>query len=81
MTMPTVFIMINAEAGSEQQLFDKLKKLPVVKEIHRLYGIYDIMIRVDAQSIEALKQQVTPKIRSMEEVRSTLTMIAFESYP
>ena len=40
--MPSAFVLINAEIGFESSIFKELEKMPNIKEIHVLYGIYDV---------------------------------------
>lgn len=72
------FVLINAEIGSEHELLQDLKKIPNVKEAHAVYGVYDIVAKVEAETMEKLKELVTWKIRRLDKVRSTLTMIVME---
>lgn len=76
--LPTAFVLINAEIGSEHELLQDLKKIPNVKEAHAVYGVYDIVAKVEAETMEKLKELVTWKIRRLDKVRSTLTMIVME---
>jgi DNA-binding Lrp family transcriptional regulator len=46
-----------------------------VKEIHEVYGVYDLVVRVETDKISELKDTLDEKIRSLDGVRSTLTMI------
>ncbi len=73
--MPAAFVVINAEMGSEQEVLDELKKLEGVKEAYLVYGIYDIIGKVEADSMEELRDTVTWKVRKINKVRSTLTML------
>ena len=73
--MPAAFIVINAELGSEEEVLDELKKLEGVKEAHCVYGVYDIIAKVEADSMEELKDAVTWKVRKINKVRNTLTML------
>jgi len=76
--MPLSFVLINAEIGSEDEVLKELKKLPNVKESYVVYGVYDIVAKVQAESMDKLKEVVTWKIRRLDKVRSTLTMIVVE---
>ena len=78
MKMPLSFVLINAEIGSEDEVLKELKKLPNVKESYVVYGVYDIVAKVQAESMDKLKEVVTWKIRRLDKVRSTLTMIVVE---
>ncbi|MHB8566944.1 MAG: Lrp/AsnC ligand binding domain-containing protein [Nitrososphaerales archaeon] len=76
--MPIAFLLINAEPGSEAELVRELKGIETVKEVHSVYGVYDIVVKVEAETTEKIKDTITWKIRSLEKVRSTLTMIVIE---
>lgn len=76
--MPAAFVLINAEIGTENELAQELKKIPNVKEAHTVYGVYDIVTKVEAETMDKLKELVTWKIRRLDRVRSTLTMIVME---
>ncbi|MEM2843650.1 MAG: Lrp/AsnC ligand binding domain-containing protein [Candidatus Bathyarchaeia archaeon] len=77
--MAIAFVLINAEIGSESELVEELKKMPYVKEAYLVYGVYDIIARIEAETMDKLKEVVTWKIRKLNKVRSTLTMIVMES--
>jgi DNA-binding Lrp family transcriptional regulator len=76
--MPLAFVLINAEIGSEDEVVSELRKIGNVKESYVVYGVYDIVAKVEADSMDKLKEVVTWKIRRLEKVRSTLTMIVVE---
>jgi DNA-binding Lrp family transcriptional regulator len=76
--LPTAFVLINAEIGSEDDVLQELRKLPNVKEAYIVYGVYDIVTKVEAESMDKLKEVITWKIRRLDKVRSTLTMIVVE---
>jgi len=76
--MPLAFVLINAEIGSEDEVVTELRKLANVKESYVVYGVYDIVAKVEADSMDKLKEIVTWKIRRLDKVRSTLTMIVVE---
>ncbi len=69
------FVLLNVEIGLEKKMMDKLKAISEVKEAHLLHGIYDIIARVESDTMLDLKETISNKIRKLEKVRSTLTMI------
>lgn len=73
------FVLINSEIGGENEILEDLKKVKNVKEAHIVYGVYDIIAKVEAESMDKLKNVITWKIRRLDRVRSTLTMIVVES--
>ena len=77
--MPTAFVLINTEIGSSiVDVLEDLKKVEGVDEAFAVYGVYDIIARVRAESMDKLKEIVTWRIRRVDKVRTTLTMIVVE---
>ncbi len=77
--MPIAFVLINTEIGAEEEVLAELRKVNEVKEAYMVYGVYDIIARIQAETMEKLKEIVSWKIRRLDKVRSTLTMIVIES--
>lgn len=76
--MPQAFVLINVESGAEEEVVASLKKIEGVEEAYYSYGVYDIISKVKAETMEKLKDLVTRKIRTLNQVRSTLTLIMME---
>jgi DNA-binding Lrp family transcriptional regulator len=76
--MPKAFVLMNAELGSEDSLVSELKKLDSVKEVYQVYGVYDIVAQVEADTMDKVKETITWKLRKLNGVKSTLTMIVME---
>ena len=73
--MPTAYIFLNTEIGAENQVFKALKKVEGVEEVHNLWGVYDIIANVKAESMEELKFIITKRIEKIGKINSKLTMI------
>jgi DNA-binding Lrp family transcriptional regulator len=73
--MPIAFVLINTELGSEEEIVSGLNKIEGVKEVYQVYGVYDIVVKIEAETMEKLKDMVTWKIRHLDRVRSTLTLV------
>ena len=73
--MAKAFVLINAEIGAEEEVLNSLNSIAEVREAHVVYGVYDIITMIEADTMDELKEVVTSKIRGIERVRSTLTMI------
>lgn len=76
--MTSAYVLINTEIGSEDEVLSKLQQIGNVKEVHLVYGVYDLVALVEAPDLDKLKEIVTWKIRKLDKVRSTLTMIIVE---
>ncbi|RLF08386.1 MAG: Lrp/AsnC family transcriptional regulator [Thermoprotei archaeon] len=78
--MGVAFVLISTEIGSEKEVLEKLKTVSEVKEAYIVYGVYDIVAKVEIKDVDKLKEIITSKIRRLDKVRSTLTMIAVEGF-
>ena len=76
--MPTAYVLINCDLGSEESIIGELKKLPGTVEVNGVYGVYDVVAKVSADTIEKLRETITWHVRKIDKVRSTLTMIVIE---
>jgi DNA-binding Lrp family transcriptional regulator len=77
-TMPLAIVSINTELGSEDELLRELRKLNNVSEAHAVYGVYDIVAKVEAETMKELKEVITSKVRKLKNLRSSLTMMVTE---
>ncbi|HDD33673.1 MAG TPA: Lrp/AsnC family transcriptional regulator [Thermofilaceae archaeon] len=78
--MSTAFVLISTEIGAERDVLERLRELPEVAEAYIVYGVYDLVVKIKVEEPNQLKEVVTSKIRRIERVRSTLTMIAVEGF-
>lgn len=73
--MPEAFVMVNTEIGAEADTLKAIKKIEGVEEAKAVYGVYDIIVRVKADTMEKLREIVTWYVRKVDKVISTLTLI------
>lgn len=78
--MPIAIILINTEVGADEEIFEKLKNIPEVKQVYMVYGLYDIAAVVESEDLNKLRDVVYNRVRSMPKVKSTLTMIVVKSF-
>jgi DNA-binding Lrp family transcriptional regulator len=73
--LPEAFVMVTTEIGAEANVLKDLKKIEGVVEANAVYGVYDIIVRVKADTMDKLKEIVTWHVRRVDKVRNTLTLI------
>ena len=76
--MAIAYVLINCDLGYEEQVIEELKHISDVKEVHGTFGAYDIFVKVESDQITTLRETMTWKIRKIDRVRSTLTLMAIE---
>lgn len=76
--MASAYVLINCELGSEESVISQLKALDSVKEVHGTFGAYDILAKVESYEVSTLREAITWKIRKIDKIRSTLTLMGIE---
>ena len=76
--MATAFVLVNAELGEEGRVLKELRSMSEITEAHIVYGVYDIIAKIEAKTMDELKEVVSSKIRKLGSIRSTLTLNAVE---
>ena len=81
--MPTAYVLLNSDLGSDETIITKVKEIldnePDLKyEVQGVYGVYDIVLKVTSEKTDNLRSVITNKIRKIDKVQSTLTMMVIE---
>ena len=76
--MAEAYVLINCEIGSEEKVIEELKTIDGVKEVHGTFGAYDVLAKVESAQVETLRETITWKIRKIDKIRSTLTLMGIE---
>jgi DNA-binding Lrp family transcriptional regulator len=73
--MPTAFVMISTELGSEEQVVKDLNNLPHIKETYVVYGIYDLITKVEFADNQELSEIIIRQIRGIHGIKNTITLM------
>ena len=71
------YVLLNTELGKEPDVIQAMKSAKEIKNIYSLYGIYDIIVEVEAETMEKVKEVVFNRIRRLDNVKSTITLITY----
>jgi DNA-binding Lrp family transcriptional regulator len=69
------YVLLTTDIGREQEICKKIKLIPEVRNAYTLHGVYDLIIDIETDDVNHLKEVIQKRIRSMEKVQSTITMI------
>ncbi len=73
------FVLIRVGAGMEREVYNGLSDMPEVKGIQLVFGHYDIIVRLESRNLSELSEIVLERIRNIDGVSTTTTLIASES--
>jgi len=77
--METAFVMIICDAGATGQVTKKLQLIDEIKETIPVWGAYDVVVKITAPTTEALRDTIRQKVRTTDNVRTTVTLTLVES--
>ena len=81
--VPTAYVLLNSDLGSDESIIIEAKKILASEkniqfEIQGVYGVYDIVLKITTDTTDHLRSIITNKIRKINKVQSTLTMMVIE---
>jgi len=74
----TAFVLINCELDSEKDIVQQLKSIGNVKYVYDVFGAYDIVVKLESEHAEKIREIITQKIRRIDKISSTLTLMVVE---
>ena len=81
---PIAYVLITAEPKRLKEVVSEIRKIEGVVEAqtsaYTLYGNYNILAKIQAETMDQLEKIVASRIRRLESVRSTATMIVTENH-
>ena len=81
--MPTAYVLINSDLGTDESIISKIKEIlkdekSIEFTTQGVYGIYDIVLKISSDNTDILRNIITYKIRKINNVQSTLSMMVVE---
>jgi len=80
--VPTAYVLLNSDLGSDESIISEVKQILVDEnityEIQGVYGVYDIVLKLISDDAVKLRSIITNKIRKINKVQATLTMMVIE---
>ena len=81
--MPIAYVLINSDLGTDVSIIAKIKEIltdnnDVQCEIQGVYGVFDIILKLSSTDSDILRSIITNKIRKINNIQSTLTMMVTE---
>jgi DNA-binding Lrp family transcriptional regulator len=72
--MPIAFALIQCDTLAVDNVIEQLKKIDSVKEIQGVFGVYDIIIKVQPKDTKTIPEIISTQIRKIDKLKSTLTL-------
>jgi DNA-binding Lrp family transcriptional regulator len=73
------FALLSISPLKEKEVYQTLQRISEIIEIHPLFGEYDILVKISANDIDTIGDVIINKIRSIDGVMDTKTLIGTKS--
>jgi len=72
------YVLIKSDLGAEQKVIEQLEKLEQVVRIDRTFGDYDMVVKMESEHIEKIRETISRNIKKIDKVRATRTLVKRE---
>ncbi len=76
--MTIAYVMLNCDLGAEEEIVEKLKTLENVLHISETMGAHDMLVKLEAENFEKVREVITWNIKNIPKVRTTVTLVEKE---
>ncbi len=73
--MISAVVLLNTEVDAPENILENVKQVEGVEEAHALFGVYDLLVKVKADSIDQIKDITKTHIKQVPGVTSSLTLM------
>ena len=77
--MTDAYVMLNCDLGKEHEIMEQLRELEQVVDVFETIGTHDMLVKLQAENFEKVREIVSRNIQQLKNVRSTTTSIKKES--
>ena len=72
--MSISYVLIRCEVDHEELVMNELKKIDSIKEMMRVMGSYDVVVKIEEESPSHVKKVISSRIRTVKNIKSTITL-------
>lgn len=77
--MERLFLLVETEVGKLEEVTRKVRAVPYVVEVHGVTGPFDLIVKLEAEHINAALDVVVHKIRRIPGIKGTETLVTVSS--
>jgi len=80
MMVEKAFVLINTDDHiDDDKIIAQLKKIDGISEVCKVSGIYNILVKVEAETMHKVAKVVNHRLKNLRNIQSTLTMVAIRN--
>lgn len=76
--MIEAYVLLRVKPGMDRSVFQAVKNLKQVKDMETLYGEYDLLMKIQVETMDDLDAFIFDTVRTIQGVERTTTLITIE---
>ncbi len=73
------YLLIKSDLGAEEKVKEQLEQIDQVSKVERTFGAYDMVVKMESENIEKIRETIAWNIKKIDKIRSTLTLVKNEN--
>lgn len=74
--MNEAFVLLNVDYKLQQNIIAAAKKIPIVKEVKTVYGIYDVLIIIQSENMQDIKAAIDVDLHKIDGINNITSLIS-----
>lgn len=74
--MNEAYILLNVDYKKQKNIIEQAKKLPTVKSVKTTYGVYDILIVLESNNMQEIKQTIDVDLHNIDGINNLTSLIS-----
>ena len=73
--MNEAYVLLNIDHKKQKEIIEKAKQIPTVKAVKILYGIYDVLVILESEDMQKVKQAIDEDIHNLDGITNITSLI------
>ncbi|MGB9003756.1 MAG: Lrp/AsnC ligand binding domain-containing protein [Nitrosotalea sp.] len=74
--MNEAYVLLNVDYKKQNNIIEQAKKLPTIKSVKTTYGIYDIIIILESNNMQEIKQTIDVDLHNIDGINNLTSLIS-----
>ncbi|HXW01972.1 MAG TPA: Lrp/AsnC ligand binding domain-containing protein [Candidatus Nitrosotenuis sp.] len=74
--MNEAYVLLNVDYKQQKNIIEQAKKMPAVKSIKTVYGIYDILVVLESENMQEIKNTIDVHLHNIDGINNLTSLIS-----
>lgn len=74
--MNEAYVLLNVDYKQQKNIVEQAKKAPTVKAVKTVYGVYDILIVLESENMQEIKNTIDVHLHNIDGINNLTSLIS-----